>query len=67
MNQTVEKTYAEQVTMYMKLSRKELVEMIIECNRLVDYMQLAIESHQAKESIKRMKRRIEVIKGGKVD
>lgn len=38
MIRTLEQTKEEKITMYMKLSKKELIEMLIESNRLLDMM-----------------------------
>ncbi len=36
MVQTVESTHAEKVAMYMELPKEKLINMLIECNRLLD-------------------------------
>jgi hypothetical protein len=36
MYQVVKQTHEEKVEMYMKLGKKELVDMLIECNRMLE-------------------------------
>ena len=36
MNQVIKMTDVEQMTMYMKLSKIELVNMLIQCNKVID-------------------------------
>lgn len=36
MYQVIEQTDEEKMTMYMKLSKKEIISMLIECNKFID-------------------------------
>ena len=36
MIQTVEQTHEEKITMYMKYNKKELIEMLINCNLMLE-------------------------------
>ena len=38
MIQILEQTHEERVEMYMKLTKKELVSMLIECNKIIDLL-----------------------------
>lgn len=42
MNQTLEMTNEEQVTMYKKLKKRELIKMLIECNRIISNLRPTI-------------------------
>jgi hypothetical protein len=43
MMQIIEQTYEEKVKMYMKLSKKELTQMLIHCNDIIDAIPMKIE------------------------
>jgi hypothetical protein len=43
MYQIVETTHEEKVKMYKKLSKKELIEMLIECNRIISSLPKRVE------------------------
>ncbi len=43
MIQEIEQTKEEKTAMYMKLTKKELVEMLIECNDVLDDLKVCIE------------------------
>lgn len=44
MVQVIEQTHEEKVEMYMKSTKKELIGMLIECNRIVEKMPITIEA-----------------------
>lgn len=44
MRQTVEQTHEEKVKMYMKSPKKELCEMVIECNRLFEISRRSLKN-----------------------
>ncbi len=46
MIQIIELTHAQKVKMYMKLPKKEIIEMLIECGRVLETITPYISDHQ---------------------
>ncbi len=51
MYQVVQQTREEKIKMYMKCSKKELAEMLVECNRLLDLLALPKVMHTEVEGV----------------